>query len=73
MSSLSIRRVAIITAATAGILVIAGLAVLEWRWRRHFDVPYPPLATSADPIVVARGEYLVYNAAACAYLSLIHI
>lgn len=67
MSSLSIRRFAIITLATAGLLVVAGLAAIEWRWRRHFDVPYPSLAAATGANAVARGEYLVYSAAACAY------
>ena len=67
MSSLSIRRVAVIALAAVGIVAVAGLAVLEWRWRRHFDVPYPSVVTSADPGTVARGGYLVYSAAACAY------
>lgn len=67
MSSLSIRRAAIITAAAAGLLVVTALAVLEWGWRRRFDVPYPSVDASHDPTLVARGDYLVYSAAACAY------
>jgi mono/diheme cytochrome c family protein len=67
MKSVSIRRVLVM--AVAGLLVVglAALGILEWRWRRHFDVPYPSLSASHDPALVARGEYLVYGAAACAY------
>lgn len=49
------------------ILAAAGLALLEVRWKRRFDAPYPAIAGSRDPVVIARGEYLVYGAAACAY------
>ena len=49
MSSLSIRRVAVIALAAVGIVAVTGLTVLEWRWRRHFDVPYPSVVTSTDP------------------------
>jgi mono/diheme cytochrome c family protein len=67
MSSVSIRRFAIILAATVALLVVTGLATLEWGWRRRFDVVYPALAAASDPATIARGEYLVYSAAACAY------
>jgi mono/diheme cytochrome c family protein len=67
MKSVSIRRVAVMTSAMLIVAVVAGLAVLEWRWRRQFDVPYSTLAASHDPALVARGEYFVYSAAACAY------
>jgi mono/diheme cytochrome c family protein len=67
MSSLPIRRLAIVTVVMAGFLTVAALALLEWRWRRRFDVPYPALAAATDPTTIARGEYLVYSAAGCAY------
>ena len=51
----------------AAVLWGAGLAAIELRWTRRFEAPYPPLAASVDPAVVAEGEYLVYSAAACAY------
>jgi mono/diheme cytochrome c family protein len=50
-----------------GLLVGAGLWLIELGWQRRFDAPYPAIAASADPTVVAKGEYLVYGAAACAY------
>jgi mono/diheme cytochrome c family protein len=49
------------------LLAVAALILVEWRSRRRFDAPYPTLAASTDPAVVARGEYLVYGPAACAY------
>jgi mono/diheme cytochrome c family protein len=49
------------------LLAGAGLAVIEARWTRRFEAPYPAIAASADPAVVSQGEYLVYGAAACAY------
>ena len=49
------------------VLVVAALGAIEWRWTRRFEAPYPSVTASHDPEVVARGEYLVYSAAACAY------
>ena len=49
------------------LLALAGLAVTEVRWKRHFDAPYPATAATMDPAVVERGQYLVYGPAACAY------
>jgi mono/diheme cytochrome c family protein len=52
-----------------GIVVLAGigLAAVEVRWTRRFEAPYPAVHASPDPAVIGHGEYLVYNAAACAY------
>ena len=59
-------RLAIIT-ATCGAAVGGRPGAIELRWTRGFDAPYPALAASTDPAIVAEGEYLVYSAAACAY------
>lgn len=48
-------------------LVLVGLAVVQLRWKRTFDVPFPSIAASHDPAIIARGAYLVYGAAACAH------
>lgn len=50
-----------------GVLVGAGLLLIELRWQRRFEAPYPAIAASSAAGVVAKGEYLVYGAAACAY------
>jgi mono/diheme cytochrome c family protein len=62
-----IRRVLVGFALVAALLSGAGIAVTEWRWTRRFEAPYPTVQASRDPDVIAQGEYLVYNAAACAY------
>ncbi len=49
------------------LLAIGAVAATEVRSRRTFDAPFPPIQASADPAVVARGRYLVYGPAACAY------
>jgi mono/diheme cytochrome c family protein len=49
------------------LLVAAAVALIEARWKRRFDAPYPAIAASQDAAIVARGEYLVYGAAACAH------
>jgi mono/diheme cytochrome c family protein len=54
-------------ALTLVLLAVAGLLLIEVRWKRRFNAPYPAITASRDPAVVARGEYLVYGAAACAY------
>lgn len=61
------RRVVAGCVLAIALLAGTGLALIEWRWTRRFDAPYPQIAASHDPAVIARGEYLVYSAAACAY------
>jgi mono/diheme cytochrome c family protein len=61
------RRVVAGCVLALALLAGTGLALIEWRWTRRFDAPYPQIAASHDPAVIAQGEYLVYSAAACAY------
>jgi mono/diheme cytochrome c family protein len=61
------RRVLIGIVALIALLAAAGLVLIELRWTRRFDAPYPAIAARADAADLARGEYLVYGAAACAY------
>jgi mono/diheme cytochrome c family protein len=61
------RRVLAGLVLALALLAGLGLALIEWRWTRQFDAPYPAIAASHDRAVVARGEYVVYSAAACAY------
>jgi len=49
------------------VLAIAVLGSIELRWKRRFDAAYPSISASTDAAAIARGEYLVYGAAACAY------
>jgi len=49
------------------VLALTVLAATEVRWKRRFDAPYPAIAASTDSAVVAKGQYLVYGPAACAY------
>jgi mono/diheme cytochrome c family protein len=67
MKSVSIRKALFVAAATVALAVLAAVAVIEWRWTRRFDAPYPVVASSQDPATLARGEYIVYAAGACAY------
>ena len=62
-----LRTALVVLTASGALLWVAGLAAIEWRWTRRFDAPYPALAASVEPAIVAEGEYLVYAAAACAY------
>jgi mono/diheme cytochrome c family protein len=63
------RWVRVLVGTALAILLLAGAAgiVLEARWKRRFDAPYPAIGARPEPAIVARGEYLVYGAAACAY------
>jgi mono/diheme cytochrome c family protein len=61
------RRIALGVAAAIVVAAAGAAAALELRWRRTFTAPYPAIAASTDPAVIAEGEYLVYSAAACAY------
>lgn len=46
-------------------LALALVAVVLVRSRRTFDAPYPEVAASRDPNVIARGRYLAYGPAHC--------
>ncbi|HEY7496935.1 MAG TPA: hypothetical protein VH740_00405 [Vicinamibacterales bacterium] len=49
------------------LLVVLAVAAIEIRSRRTFDAPFPAIAASKDPAVIARGRYIAYSTAACAY------
>lgn len=49
------------------LVLAAGVIVVEARWKRRFEAPYPSVSARQESAIVARGEYLVYGAAACAY------
>jgi mono/diheme cytochrome c family protein len=63
----TVARLFLVLALGTVVLVGVGIAVVEWRWTGRFDAPYPAIAASTDPAMVAQGQYLVYGAAACAY------
>jgi mono/diheme cytochrome c family protein len=63
----AVRKNAAIVAAVIIVLGIGALTAIEVRSARTFDAPYPAVAVSSDPGVIARGRYLVYGPAACAY------
>lgn len=52
-----------------GILIlIVGFVIFVFaRANRTYDAPYPEIAASSDSSLIARGEYLVYGPAHCAY------
>ena len=61
-----VRLLAVLVTATIAVVLVI-VAVVEVRWKRRFAAPYPSVAASPDRAAIARGEYLVYGAAACAY------
>jgi mono/diheme cytochrome c family protein len=55
---------------TRALAVVAALAVIlavvvQVRAGRTFDAPYPEIAASKDPNVIARGRYIAYGPAHC--------
>lgn len=61
-----IRKVLLGVGAGIVVLVVLLLVTISLRWDRHFDAPYPKLAASTDPAVIARGRYLAFGPAHCA-------
>lgn len=53
------------------LVVLAVTLVLAWAqvtWRRDFSsTPLPALAASRDPVVIARGDYVVHAVAHCTH------
>jgi mono/diheme cytochrome c family protein len=59
---------AALAAAVLIVVIAAGVFTgIQVRSKRTFDAPYPAIVASTDPDVIARGKYLVYGPAACAY------
>jgi mono/diheme cytochrome c family protein len=58
-----VAAVLVLLLAAAALLLIA----LQLGWARRHDAPYPPVRATTDAGVIARGRYLVYGPAACAY------
>lgn len=57
-------------AAVLGVVVLGAATltgVTQTRWDRTFEAPYPEIAASTDPDVIAYGEYLVYGPMHCAH------
>jgi mono/diheme cytochrome c family protein len=64
-----VRRLLRFSAYAAASLVVLALgliALVEVRWRRTYDAPYPAVSASHDPAVIARGEYIVRGVSPCA-------
>lgn len=59
------RKIAVGLAAVVGGLFTVLLVVVLLRENRRFDAPYPALAATNDPALIARGRYLVYGPAHC--------
>lgn len=62
-----LKRILLRTAVALGVVVVAAVILVELRWKRTFDDPLPNLRASTDTAVIARGRYLIYGPAHCAY------
>ncbi|HSD30796.1 MAG TPA: c-type cytochrome [Gemmatimonadales bacterium] len=61
------RKVLLNVAAALVLLIVVMVLVILLRWDRTFDAPLPDIRASTDSAVIARGRYLVYGPAHCAY------
>lgn len=48
------------------LIIVCLLLVIQLRYKRKFDAPFPALTASTDPAIIARGQELVFGAAHCA-------
>jgi mono/diheme cytochrome c family protein len=53
--------------AVVAVLGVTGATTVNFRWNRTFDVPDENVTASTDSAVIARGAYLAYGPAHCAY------
>src|SRR5512142_1661379 len=61
------RKILLNVAAALVLLVGVMVVVVLLRWDRTFDTSLPDIRASTDSAVIARGRYLVYGPAHCAY------
>lgn len=55
-----------------GLIILVGIIAviviyINAAWDKDFDAPYPDLKASIDSSIIARGRYLAYGPAHCAY------
>jgi mono/diheme cytochrome c family protein len=62
-----VKRIVLGIAGLVALVVIGIAAAAPFRYNRTFDVPEPALHASTDPAVVAKGRYMAYGPAHCAY------
>lgn len=67
------RRIAKWTALALLALGVALLVVVQVRGRRRFEAEVPSIRASADPAVIARGEFLAQGPAHCSGCHAAHI
>lgn len=49
------------------VLIAAIVIFVNAAWDKNFEAPYPEITSVKDSSVIARGKYLVYGPAHCAY------
>jgi mono/diheme cytochrome c family protein len=61
-----IRKILLGIAIALAVIVIGFFVVVNVRWDRTFEAPYPQISATTDSAVIARGRYLAYGPAHCA-------
>jgi mono/diheme cytochrome c family protein len=60
-----IRKVLLWLGVAVLLIVVILVVAISMRWNRRFQAPYPNVAASRDPAILARGRYLAYGPAHC--------
>lgn len=62
------RKIALALVCVVVVALVAAVASVQLTWRIDYSsVPLPALAASADPAVIARGEYVALHVAHCGH------
>lgn len=62
-----LKRILLWILALSILLVASLLILVNIRYKRTFEAPYPALTASTDSALIARGRYLAYGPAHCSY------
>lgn len=62
-----LKKILIGTISVPSVAILALIVAVQIRWDRSFEAPLPAIEARTDSATIARGRYLVYGPAHCAY------
>jgi mono/diheme cytochrome c family protein len=62
-----IKKILVSLLGLIAFILILLLVVVNIRYTRTFEAPYPQIVASSDSAIIARGRYLAYGPAHCSY------
>lgn len=62
-----LKKIMLVTLGIVLVLLLGGFVLVNLKYDRTFDAPFPNIKASKDSAVIARGRYLVYGPAHCAH------